>query len=90
MKLTKRNFNVTVKLTKDFDSVAFSEGFEVELDGNEYEDEFENEKRRISQRVYQNTKDFLCGLFFEKKTGKKYLKDGKIDIDIDFKSGNEV
>jgi len=90
MKLTKKNFNVAVKLTKDFDSVAFSEGFEIELDDEECGDEYEREKRKLSQRVYQNTKDFLSGLSFEKKTGKTHLKDGKIDIDLGFKSGNEV
>jgi len=93
MKITKRNFNVIVKLTKDFDSVAFSEGFEFEINGEDkkrIDKEFEEQKRLTSQRVYASAKDFLSGMSFEKKTGKEHLKNGKLDISLDFKNGDEV
>jgi len=90
MKVTKRNFNVTIKLTKDYDSVGFTEGFELEFDefefGGQAEQDFENEKRKLSQKVYRDAKDFLKGVSFEKTNG---FKTKKVDLSLDFKSGDE-
>jgi len=99
MNVTKRNFNVSVKLSKNFDSIAFSEGFEYEMDNetdkDKIEEDFESEKRRISQKVYSDSKEFINGLMIEKSTGHNVMKNGKIDIDVpkidlEFKKGNEV
>ena len=90
MKVTKRNFNVTIKLTKDYDSVGFTEGFELEFDefefGGQAEQDFENEKRKLSQKVYRDVKDFIGAITFDKTDG---LKTKKVDLNLDFKSGDE-
>jgi len=99
LNVTKRNFNVTVKLSRNYDSVAFSEGLEFELNDEEnkavIEEEFEDEKRRLSQKVYSEAKTFISGLQVEKARGTEVIKNGKLDVDIkkidlSFKKANEL
>lgn len=59
MKLTKKNFTMTVSGTKNFQSVKLTEGFEVEVNDEFNELEFESMKSQLKDRLI---KEVLAGI----------------------------
>lgn len=77
MNLEKRNYSISIKGSKNFQSVSLTEGFEVNVDEDFNELDFTQEKELLKNRLIDETKKTLT----EFVDGRKV--DDDIDIDID-------
>jgi predicted DNA-binding antitoxin AbrB/MazE fold protein len=73
MKTTKRIYNLSIKGTKNYQSVSVTEGFEVEVDKDFNELEFEVEKQKLKDKLTEETKKLL----------NQFTESRKIDDNID-------
>lgn len=59
MNIIKKSFSVSVKPTKNYQSIALTEGFEVVVDENFSEFDYEIEKQAIKDRLAVEAKKYL-------------------------------
>lgn len=59
MKTTKRTCTVSVKGSRNFQSVSLTEGFEVDIDEKFNILDFENERNVVKERLINETQNFL-------------------------------
>lgn len=59
MKTTKRTYTVSVKGSKNYQSVSLTEGFEVEMDEHFNIIDFETEKNTVKERLIEETQNYL-------------------------------
>lgn len=59
MNVNKKTYNVSIKLTRKFNSISITEGFEVEVDKDFNEFEFETHKQMIKDKLIEEGKKYL-------------------------------
>lgn len=59
MKITKKEYTVSVKGSKNYQSISLTEGFEVNVDEDYSHIDFESEKQQIKDRLIDEAKDYL-------------------------------
>ncbi len=59
MKIKTKNYSVSVKLTKNYQSINLTEGFEVEVDVDYDEFAFEAMKQEIKDRLVEEANKYI-------------------------------
>ena len=73
MNITKKSYTVSVKGSKNFQSVSLTEGFDVDIDDSFNAFDFEQEKQKLKDRLVDEIKSYL----------NVFVKEREIDDEID-------
>ena len=73
MKVTKKSYNVSVTASKDFQSIKLTEGFEVEVNDDFDELQYEDMKTKLQDRLLSQVHGDM----------KKYVSERKLDDGFD-------
>lgn len=68
MKLTRLDCSISIKKTKNFNSISLTEGFSVEIEKEEDYDAFEKLKMQLKAKLDREVNDYLD---FISRTDKK-------------------
>lgn len=74
MNIVTKNYSISVKGTRNYQSISISEGFEVAIDETFDEFQFEAEKQKLKDKLVEESKNYL-NVFVEEITF-----DGSISI----------
>lgn len=77
MKITKKEYTVSVKGSKNYQSISLTEGFETEVDEDFSQFDFESEKQLIKDRLIDEAKEYLNEFVEQREL------DDNIDINLD-------
>lgn len=61
MNISKKSYSVSVKLTRNYQSISLTEGFEVIVDDKFDEFVYEAEKQAVKDRLVEESKKYLDG-----------------------------
>lgn len=59
MNIEKKNYTVSVKLTRNYQSISLTEGFDVTVDDSFNEFDFEQQKQEVKDRLAEEAKKYL-------------------------------
>lgn len=61
MNIEKKTYSVSVKATRNYQSVSVSEGFDVMIDDKFNQFDFEQEKQRLKDRLVDEARTLIGG-----------------------------
>lgn len=67
MKPTKRTYTVSIKASKNYQSVSLTEGFEVDVDEKFNELDFDVEKQKLKDKLVSEANDFINSFVEERE-----------------------